>query len=155
KVGSGQTTDWPFIRAVADAGKPVILSTGMARVLEIERAERMLKDAIACTLQCTTEYPCPAEHIGLNQLTDSKFEGLSDHSGTIYPGICAAYLGAKMVEVHVCWDRRQFGADVGSSLTIDELSQLVEGIRFATAMRQNPVCKNRILKELDDTQVYI
>jgi N,N'-diacetyllegionaminate synthase len=104
-------------------------------------------------LQCTTAYPCPPERIGLNMIPFFRerygcFVGLSDHSGTIYPGIAAATLGAEVVEVHVTMSRGMFGPDVPASVTIDELRQLVEGIRFVERMRANPVDKDVIARDM-------
>ena len=77
-------------------------------------------------LQCTTAYPCPPERIGLNMIPFFRerykcFVGLSDHSGTIYPGIAAAAIGVDVVEVHVTMSRGMFGPDVPASVTMEEL----------------------------------
>jgi N,N'-diacetyllegionaminate synthase len=68
--------------------------------------------------------------------------GLSDHSGTIYPGLAAASLGADVIEVHVTLSREMFGPDVPASLTTVELKQLADGIRFIEGMRAHPVDKD-------------
>jgi N-acetylneuraminate synthase len=104
-------------------------------------------------LQCTTSYPCPPEKIGLNMLGffrqryDCKV-GLSDHSGTVYPGIAGAALGLDALEVHVTLSREAFGPDVTSSVTTQELQQLVEGIRFVQTMVANPVDKDAVATEM-------
>ena len=99
-------------------------------------------------LQCTSAYPCPPEQVGLNliPLFQSRYGcavGLSDHSGTIYPGLAAATLGAEVLEVHVTLSREMFGPDVTSSVTTAELRQLVEGVRFLERARSHPVDKER------------
>jgi N-acetylneuraminate synthase len=76
------------------------------------------------------------------------FIGLSDHSGTIFPGIAAATLGAEVVEVHVTLSRGMFGPDVPASVTVEELRQLVDGIRFVERMRAHPVDKDAIAREM-------
>ncbi|MEI2740095.1 MAG: N-acetylneuraminate synthase family protein [Chitinophagaceae bacterium] len=74
--------------------------------------------------------------------------GLSDHSGTIYPGLAAATLGIEVLEVHVAFSREMFGPDVPASLIPTELRQLVDGVRFIEAMKANPVDKNRMAQEM-------
>jgi N-acetylneuraminate synthase len=74
--------------------------------------------------------------------------GLSDHSGTIYPGLAAATLGIDVLEVHVTLSREMFGPDVKASVTTAELRQLSEGVRFIERMRLNPVAKDNMASEL-------
>jgi N-acetylneuraminate synthase len=74
--------------------------------------------------------------------------GLSDHSGTIYPGLAAVTLGIEVLELHVAFSREMFGPDVPASVTTGELNQLVEGIRFIERMRNNPVDKNSFAEEV-------
>jgi N,N'-diacetyllegionaminate synthase len=75
--------------------------------------------------------------------------GLSDHSGTIYPALAAAWDGADVVEVHLTLSRDMFGPDVAVSLTTDELARMVAGIRFMERMRSSPVDKNAVAADLD------
>jgi N-acetylneuraminate synthase len=74
--------------------------------------------------------------------------GLSDHSGTIYAGLAAAALDIDLLEVHVTFSRQMFGPDVSSSVTIEELKQLVEGILFINKMGAMPVEKDLVANEL-------
>jgi N,N'-diacetyllegionaminate synthase len=99
-------------------------------------------------LQCTTRYPTAPEEVGLAAIAELRRRfacpsGLSDHSGTVYAGLAAAALGASVVAAHVTFDRRMFGPDAKASLTVDEFSQLVEGIRFIERARggqaDNPI----------------
>jgi N-acetylneuraminate synthase len=104
-------------------------------------------------LQCTSEYPTPAEHVGLNVIWELRARvdcpiGLSDHSGTIYAGLAAVALGCDVLEVHVCFSRQQFGFDVSSSITIEDLRRLVEGVRFIEKAK-TPVDKDALAKELE------
>ncbi len=71
-----------------------------------------------------------------------SFVGLSDHSGTLWPAIAAAMLGANIYETHVTFDRAMFGPDVPASLTLEELAMAVSGIRFVEKMLANPVDKD-------------
>jgi N-acetylneuraminate synthase len=103
--------------------------------------------------QCTSAYPCPPEKVGLNLISSFRKQydcpvGLSDHSGTIYPGLAAVTLGIQMLEVHVTFSREMFGPDVPASVTTAELRQLVEGIRFIEKMMTNPVDKEEMAREM-------
>jgi N-acetylneuraminate synthase len=125
----------------------------MSSLDEIDRSVSVVREvgAPVAVLQCTTAYPCPPERVGVNVLPEfsKRFNcpvGLSDHSGTIYPALAAAVLGASVIEVHVALTREQFGPDVPASVTTPELSQLVEGIRFIETMMDNPVDKDEAFK---------
>ena len=104
-------------------------------------------------LQCTSAYPCPPEKIGLNLLPSFRERygcavGLSDHSGTIFPGLAAvASAGIEVLEIHVTFSRAMFGPDVPASVTFEELRRLVDGIRFIERMTENPVDKDASARE--------
>jgi N-acetylneuraminate synthase len=155
KVASGEFNNAPMLDRMLETRLPILLSTGMSRLAEIEAAvARIRTRARSLTImQCTTEYPCPPERVGLNmlQLFRRRFGcavGLSDHSGTIYPGLAAATLGIEALEVHVTFSREMFGPDVKASVTTAELRQLSEGVRFIERMRTNPVAKDDMAAEL-------
>lgn len=137
KIGSGEVNNFLMLEKIAKTGKDIILSSGMSSYLELDKTIEFLReyDNNISLLQCTTKYPTLAEDIGLNIITELKDRysvtvGLSDHSGKIYPSLAAVSLGAELLEFHVVFDKRMFGPDSKSSLTIDETSQLVEGVRF-------------------------
>lgn len=122
---------------------------------EIDAAvERVKKAGVPiAVLQCTSTYPCPPEKVGLNLLPVFMQRygcpaGLSDHSGTIFPGLAAAVIGARVLEVHVTLSREMFGPDVAASVTTGELATLVEGIRWIERMRTAPVDKDREAESL-------
>ena len=151
KVASGEITNSAMIDRMLESRIAVILSTGMSPLPEIDAAVKRVQNAGAplAVLQCTTAYPCPPERIGLNLLSVYRSRygvptGLSDHSGTIYPGLAAATLGAEVVEVHVTLSRDAFGPDVSASVTTSELRQLVDGIRFIEKMLANPLDKEQV-----------
>jgi len=75
--------------------------------------------------------------------------GLSDHSGGIYAGLAASAIGIDMLEVHVAFHRTMFGPDVRASVTPEELSQLVAGVRFVESAKANPVDKDGLASELE------
>jgi N-acetylneuraminate synthase len=137
KAGSGEIDNTPLIALMASTGRPVILSTGLADWGEIDGAVAVCRErkAAFAVLQCTTEYPCPPERVGLNVLAEIRARygcptGLSDHSARPFAGLAAVALGADIVEVHVTLDRRMFGPDVRASLEPKDLRQLVQGARF-------------------------
>jgi N-acetylneuraminate synthase len=155
KVPSGETANFPMLDQMTATGLPVILSTGMSPMDEIDTAVERIRsrDIEPAVLQCTTDYPCPPEKVGLNLIADFRNRygcpvGLSDHSGTIYPGLAAATLGIEMLEVHVTFSRKMFGPDVPASITTEELRRLVEGIRFIEKMNIHPVNKEDMAREL-------
>jgi N,N'-diacetyllegionaminate synthase len=154
KIASGETSNRQLLDRVLNTGAPVLLSTGMSPVAEIDAAVDRVKarGAQAGVFQCTTAYPCPPEKIGLNLIPVYRerygcWVGLSDHSATIYPGLAGVALGLDMLEVHVALSREMFGPDVVASVTTSELRQLVDGIRFIERMRANPVDKDDSARE--------
>ncbi len=155
KIASGEINGSQMFERLAATKLPVFLSTGMSTLQEIDRAVERIKShgLQVVVLQCTTAYPCPPEKAGLNliPLFRDRYEtpvGLSDHSGTIYPGLAAAVLGISVLEVHVTLSREMYGPDMSSSVTAAELKQLVEGVRFIERMKAMPVDKDRLAAEL-------
>lgn len=155
KIPSGEVGNTSMLDRVAATGLPVILSSGMSPMSELDVAVKRIRstDAPVAVLQCTTAYPCPPEKIGINLLDEFRERyqcpvGLSDHSGTIFAGLAASALGADILELHVTLSRDMFGPDVGASVTVGELRQLVAGIRFVERMRANPVDKDVAAQEL-------
>lgn len=151
KVASGEVSNTPMLNRMLQSNLPMILSSGMSSLQELDTAVELIRsyDLPLTVLQCTTAYPCPPEEIGINMLPffRERYDcavGLSDHSGTIFPGLAAATLSAKMIEVHVTFSRQMFGPDVPASITFTELRQLVEGIRFIETMLTNPVDKDAL-----------
>jgi N,N'-diacetyllegionaminate synthase len=156
KVGSGELTNLPMLERMANTGRPVILSSGMASWAELDEAMKIVNSkSQAAVLQCTTAYPCPAERIGLNVLDELRERyhvpvGLSDHSGTIYAGLAAVALGANLLEVHVVFSRECFGPDVSASLTTQELKHLAEGTRFIEVALANHLDKQAVAAEMTE-----
>lgn len=155
KVASGEVSNKVLLDKMLETGKPILLSSGMSTLEEMDEAVAYVRqtDVEYAVLQCTTAYPCPPEKIGLNLIPHLRERyrcpvGLSDHSGTIYPGLAAVTLGIEVLELHVAFSREMFGPDVPASVTTGELNQLVEGIRFIERMRNNPVDKNSFAEEV-------
>jgi N-acetylneuraminate synthase len=155
KIASGEITNNFLLDRICRSQLPVLISTGMSRMKEIDEVVLRLQehDITYAVLQCTSMYPTPPEKLGLNMLQVYRERygcpvGLSDHSGTIYPGIAAAALGASVIEVHVVFSRKMFGPDVGSSIELEELAELVRGIKAIYRSIENPVDKDAVADEL-------
>lgn len=156
KIASGEVSNVTMFERMASTGLPIILSSGMSSLSELDAAVLRVrgKGLPLTVLQCTTAYPCPPEKVGLNLIPFFRERyncdvGLSDHSGTIYPGLAAAALGIDVLEIHVTLSREMFGPDVPASVTTVELRQLVDGIRFIERMMANPVDKDRMAEEME------
>ena len=154
KIASGEAGNTLLLDRVLETGAPVLLSTGMSPLSEIDAAVARVKarGVPVGVFQCTTAYPCPPEKIGLNLLPFYRerygcWVGLSDHSATIYPGLAGATIGMDMLELHVALSREMFGPDVIASVTTSELKQLVDGIRFIERMRAHPIDKDAMATE--------
>ncbi|NUN07814.1 MAG: N-acetylneuraminate synthase family protein [Ignavibacteriaceae bacterium] len=137
KIGSGELSNYLMLKRIVSTGKPILLSTGLSNFSEIDETIEFLKDALdrISIFQCTTEYPTRPENIGLDIIPLLKLRyklpvGFSDHSGKFYTSLAAIAMGAEKIEFHAVFDRRMFGPDALSSLTISEISELVSGVRY-------------------------
>jgi len=156
KMASGEINNHALLEACGATGRPVLLSSGMSSFGELEAAVAVLAESKSpvALLQCTTQYPCPPEAIGLNVLAELEQRhgcptGLSDHSGEIYAGLAAVTLGAKLLEVHATFSKQMFGPDVAASLTLEQISTLLQGIRCVEAMLAAPVDKDAVAVEME------
>lgn len=155
KIASGQITDLWMLERLAKTGWPILFSTGMSPLEEVEWAVgwAQTKGLEVAVMQCTSAYPSTLDGVGLNVMTAFRDGlgvpvGLSDHTGTIFPSLAAAALGAQLLEVHVTFSRQSFGPDVPASVTFDELETLVAGVRATETMLANPVDKNAVAVEM-------
>ena len=148
KIGSGEVTNFLLLEKIARTGKPVILSSGMSSFEELDKSVEFLKERKVSfsILQCTTAYPTAPKDFGFNVIAELKKKynvpiGFSDHSAKIATCIAATALGAEILEFHVVFDRKMFGPDAASSIEIDEIPALVEGIRNTKIALDHPVSK--------------
>ncbi|MDT0556041.1 N-acetylneuraminate synthase family protein [Patiriisocius hiemis] len=149
KIGSGEVNNFLLLKKVIDTRKPIIISSGMSSYSELDKTVAFLKDHNVefSILQCTTSYPTQPQQYGFNVITELKERygvpvGFSDHSAKVATGIAAVALGASIIEFHVVFDKKQFGPDVTSSLTISEVKQLIDGVKSIDKALQNPVDKS-------------
>lgn len=155
KVSSGEFRSQALLRAMADTGAPILFSTGMASWSEIRQAVAWFREfgVDFALLQSTSVYPTPLEQVGLNVLEQLRREfhcpvGLSDHSGTVYPGLAALARGADLLEVHVTFHHGMFGPDVTASVTFEELETLCTARSAIAIMDANPVDKDAMAERL-------
>lgn len=141
KIASFEIVDLPLIRRAASTRRPLLISTGMATMGEVEDAVRAAEEAGASgvgLMQCTSVYPAPAERANLRAMATMREAfcvptGLSDHTDGLTVPIAAAALGAAFIEKHVTLDRTMTGPDHAFALEPGQLRAMVEGIRDAQA----------------------
>ena len=139
KIPSGELTNYPYLKVIAKTGLPVILSTGMANLDEIEKSINVLvsygtKKSEITVLHCNTEYPTPMIDVNLKAMLTIKEKlgvsiGYSDHTLGLEVPIAAVALGAKIIEKHFTLDRSLKGPDHKASLEPNELKEMVIAIR--------------------------
>jgi N-acetylneuraminate synthase len=149
KIGSGEVTNHLLLQKIAATGKPVIVSSGMSSLDELDEAVEIFssKNIPVSVMQCTTAYPTVPNEWGLNIIRNLKERynvpvGFSDHSGDIYACLAATALGAECLEFHVVFDKRMFGPDAVASIEIDEVRRLVEGVKHIKRSLRNEINKD-------------
>lgn len=139
KIPSGEITNLPYLRKLANFKKPVVMSTGMSNMEEVRKAYEVLthsgleKEQITI-VHCNTEYPTPMEDVNLKAMLDIQKQlgtriGYSDHTMGIEVPIAAVALGAQVIEKHFTLDRNLPGPDHRASLEPEELKEMVIAIR--------------------------
>jgi N,N'-diacetyllegionaminate synthase len=147
KLGSGELTNHPLLRHVAEFGRPMIVSTGMGRIDEIRAALAEIRDvdpdADVALLHCTTAYPADVAEVNLRAMERMAEEfdvpvGYSDHTTLVEMPAFATAAGALIVEKHLTLDRSLPGPDHHASLEPDEFDRAVTLARQAALARGNP-----------------
>ncbi|RGJ30658.1 N-acetylneuraminate synthase [Fusobacterium varium] len=157
KIGSGEITNYIYLEKIAQKNKPIILSTGMSTLGEVEKALEIIRkynNQKITLLHCTTNYPCPIEEVNLNAMLTLKeaFKldiGYSDHTLGIEISIAATALGATVIEKHFTLDKNLDGPDHKASLDPLELTKMVEAIRniekaLGNGIKQPNASENKI-----------
>ncbi|MCI6033935.1 N-acetylneuraminate synthase [Fusobacterium varium] len=157
KIGSGEITNYIYLEKIAQKNKPIILSTGMSTLGEVEKALEIIRkynNQKITLLHCTTNYPCPIEEVNLNAMLTLKeaFKldiGYSDHTLGIEISIAATALGATVIEKHFTLDKNLDGPDHKASLDPLELTKMVEAIRniekaLGNGIKQPHASENKI-----------
>ena len=151
KIGSGEVSNYLMLEKIARTGKAILLSSGMSSLSELDNTVAFLRGFgnPLSVFQCTTAYPTQPEQWGLQviPLLKERYQlptGFSDHSGDITAGIAAVAFGAELLECHAVFDKRMFGPDSPASLTIDQLKQLVNGVRKLEQALKVPINKEDV-----------
>lgn len=159
KIASGETSSRVLIEQMAATNRPFIVSTGLSGWVEIEHIVAQLEAHAPgfALLQCTSKYPTPLADVGLNAMHEmhARFGcpvGLSDHSGSPYPAFAATARGASILELHITLDRRMFGPDTSSSLTVSEFRQVTEFRDALVAINRADFDKDATAQELQATR---
>ncbi len=149
KIPSGEITNLPYLQKIAAYGWPIIMSTGMASLEEVERAVEVLEEggtprSKIYLLHCTTQYPAPLDSVNLRAmdalaLLGCAGVGYSDHTEGIEVSVAAVARGAVIVEKHFTLDRTLPGPDHRASLEPPELAALVEAVRRTETILGSPV----------------
>lgn len=139
KIPSGEITNYPYLKMIAQYGEQVILSTGMCEMEDVQNAvvvlcKHGLKNEQITVLHCNTEYPTPMQDVNLRAMQEIKNTidvkvGYSDHTQGIEVPIAAVALGAEVIEKHFTLDRTLPGPDHKASLEPNELKAMVDAIR--------------------------
>ena len=160
KIPSGEITNYPYLVAIAKLHEPVILSTGMSTLEEVESAVSVLKENGAgelTLLHCTTQYPTPYEDVNLRAMLTLKEKfgvevGYSDHTPGIEVPVAAVAMGASVIEKHFTLDKNMEGPDHKASLEPAELLAMVESIRHIEIALGNGV-KQPVPMEIENQKV--
>ena len=146
KIASADMTNFPLLKYVCSKNKPMIISSGMSKMDEIEKTVEFLKNQQAnfVLLHCNSTYPSPIDLLNLELIPvlSEKFQvpiGYSGHEPDIIPTLTASNLGAVVVERHITLDRTMEGIDQSASLEPEEFSTLVKYIRDSEKAKGKPI----------------
>lgn len=159
KVGSTEVTNYPFLEKIAQSMKPIILSTGMSTLGEVEKAVNTVLEAGNEKIQlmhCTTDYPTEIEDVNLRAMVTLRDAfhipvGYSDHTLGFEAAVAAVSLGAVCIEKHITLDRNLPGPDHRASMSLEEFKEYVNHIRNAEKLlgdgRKKPTKKEKIMMQ--------
>jgi pseudaminic acid synthase len=141
KIASFEIVDIPLVQDAASRGKPIILSTGIAREVDVQLAVdacRAVGNDNIIVLKCTSSYPAPASELNLRTIPDiaqrfNCLSGISDHTMTNTASVAAVALGAAVIERHIIVDRKLGGLDSTFSTDANEFAELVRAVRETEA----------------------
>lgn len=160
KIPSGELTNIPMLREIATSGLAVITSSGMSSWKELDRAVETLRPAPSLSvLQCSSQYPCPPENVGLNVIGEMRERyglpiGLSDHSLTGATAVASVVLGARIIEKHFTISRKLYGPDAYMSLEPDDFRRMVDDIRYVSAALAGSIDKSDVDAYIDMKDIF-
>lgn len=150
KIPSGEVSNTPLLNVVKEIGLPVIMSSGMSNWRELDQAVEIFGNEYdLCLMQCSSSYPTPPKHVGLNILKELRDRyslsiGLSDHTLTSATSVAAVVLGASVIEKHFTLSKSLYGPDARFSLEPHEFKALVSDVKFVRESISLPVNKDDI-----------
>ena len=149
KIASGEVSNYFLIDQIIQLKKEIIISSGLSNFKELDGSLKRIKRKKnkLSILQCTSSYPTKLDNIGLNVMQEMSERykvptGLSDHSGNPNILLAAAAIGAELLEFHVTFSKKSFGPDNSSSIEINKVQKLIEGIKDIKDCINNPIDKN-------------
>ena len=157
KIGSTEVTNAPFLKEIARSGKPVILSTGMSTLGEVEKAVDILQENGVSGLElmhCTTDYPTDFKDVNLRAMITLRNAfnvpvGYSDHTPGFEAAVAATAMGAEVIEKHITLDRDMQGPDHKASMSQEDFSEYVRRIRNTELLlgdgRKKPTPKEKVM----------
>jgi N,N'-diacetyllegionaminate synthase len=159
KVSSGEISNVNLINRMIKTKKTIIISTGMSDNAEIKNTINFLKNKKAhfVILQCSTMYPTPLKYVGMNIVEEIKNKykclvGLSDHTGSVYPLVYGLSKKFALLEFHVTFHENMFGPDNSSSITFEELKDIVDFRKNFEILSNYRVDKNKIFNKFKLTK---
>ena len=155
KLASGEVFSNNRVARMAETGRPLLISTGMSSWADIDGIHQTAKASGAefALLQCTSQYPTPFKSVGLNVMDELRKRydvpvGLSDHSASIWPPIAGLAQGARVLEMHIVFDKRAFGPDSIASLMPADFALVVQARDAFHDLKLHAVDKNMMAEEL-------
>ena len=148
KVPSGEVSNVPLLEKLAEIQSPVLLSSGMSNWDDLDRAVSILKPNCDLTvMQCTSEYPCRPEGVGLNIIKEMQARystpvGFSDHTMGMAAALGAVCSGAQTIEKHFTFSRLMYGSDAKHSMEPKEFAEMIRELNTLALMLDNPVDKS-------------
>ncbi len=151
KIPSGEVTNIPLLEVIAKTEKPILLSSGMSTWKELDLAVKTIikYNENLTILQCTSEYPCKYDNVGINVMLEMKQRynlpiGFSDHTLTNFAAFLAVSYGATAIEKHLTFSREMYGSDAKHSSEPDEFKELSKGIKAINTIIKNKVNKSKL-----------
>jgi sialic acid synthase SpsE len=160
KIASGEVSNLPLLEYINRTKIPVLLSSGMSDWKEIDKAVKTLKNNLQVIFQCSSEYPCKPETVGLNLIEELKEKysdfkiGLSDHTLDNSSSIVALVKGAVVFEKHFTLSKNMYGPDARFSLEPNEMKQYVDGLKFINKALRAKVNKNNLSKYQEMKKIF-
>lgn len=160
KIASGEVTNLPMLEYIAKSKIPVILSSGMSSWKELDKAVDILKNNLFAILQCSSEYPCKPESVGLNIINEMEKRypkvtvGFSDHTLDNSSSIAALVTGARIFEKHFTISKKMYGPDACFSLEPDEMKNYINGLKFIGKTLKSKVDKNNLKKYKEMKKIF-